>query len=95
VGTKLAGKALMGTGGTVDPLAALEQTESSFQRDTLKLAFATMDDAEQARWTAVLDGEARNPRTGQPFSSDHVVRAFKAAGYNVSPAAVRRWRRNV
>ena len=85
----------MGTGGTVDPLAALEQTESGFERDTLKLAFATMDDAEQARWTAVLDGEARNPRTGQPYSSDHVVRAFKAAGYNVSPAAVRRWRRNL
>lgn len=85
----------MGTGDKVDPLAALEQTESSFQRDTLKLAFGTMDDAEQARWTAVLNGEARNPRTGQPYSSDHVVRAFKAAGYNVSPAAVRRWRRNL
>ena len=82
----------MGTGETVDPLAALEQTESSLQRDTLKLAFVSMTDEEQNRWLTVLDGSTKNPRTGQPFSSDHVVRALKAAGYNVSPAAVRRWR---
>lgn len=85
----------MGTDDTVDPLQALEQTDSLFQRDTLKLAFVTMSDDERAKWTAVLNGESRNPRTGQPFSSDHVTRALNQAGYNVSPAAVRRWRRNL
>ncbi len=85
----------MGNNDKVDPLTALDDTDSVLKRDTLKLAFATMGDDERATWEAVLDGTTVNVRTGQPYSADHIVRAFKTSGYNVSPAAVRRWRRNL
>jgi hypothetical protein len=85
----------MGNNDKVNPLAALDGTDSVMKRDTLKLAFQVMDADERSTWEAVLDGSRLNARTGQPYSADHIVRALKAAGYNVSPAAVRRWRSNL
>ena len=85
----------MGSDDKMNPLAALDSTDSVIKRDTLKLAFKSMDADEKATWEAVLDGSSLNSRTGQPYSADHIVRALKQSGYNVSPAAVRRWRNNL
>lgn len=79
----------------VDPISLLEATDRTRSRDTLRLALAQMDDDERAVWEQVLNGETKNPRNGQQYAVEHVVRALREAGYMVSPAAVLKWRKNL
>jgi len=71
----------------------LAETEGRHhERDTLKIAMARMTADERDEWTSVIECRVLNTRTGKPYAIDHIVKALGSMGYQVSPAAVRRWR---
>lgn len=79
----------------LDPVESLLQSTAVYrERDTLKVALAAMDDETRESWIAVLDGDRINPKTRRPYGAEHITKALRAAGHEVSSAAVKRWRSN-
>jgi hypothetical protein len=79
---------------TVDVMGALAETDVHRERDTLKIAFAQMHADEPSEWKAVIECRVLNPKTNRPYAIDHIVKAMAVAGWEVSPAAVMKWRRD-
>ena len=76
----------------MDPLEALSAVEPQRRRDKLTMALARMDADEAQSWLDVIDGRTVD-ECGNPYSANHIERAFKHCGWDVSAVSIKR-RRN-
>jgi|GEM_PF-5325351 len=78
----------------MDPFEALEVTQPNQKLDKLTKALASMGDVEAQEWLDIVDGKIVDA-AGNPYSANHIERALKHCGYDVSVSSIKNRRNSV
>lgn len=72
----------------MDPFEALEQTQPRQKQDKLTKALASMGDVEAQEWLDIIDGKIVDA-AGNQYSANHIERAMRHVGHNVSVSSIK------